>query len=214
MMSDFLFGKLVSLREEDFLTVSFGYLLQKDTTLKSDYLRLLGIRNTKKCKITLQPRYGARLEDRPDMEIRGPDIIVFQENKVQSTESRRQLKRYAKRLNSYAEKRRLLVYMTKDYAESRLWQDKEKYPVDSIFLRWEQIAPLLKRGKHFPGNYAWLRQEVYNFLEERNMIPSKPLNVNTINRYWHVFEPERRNVSMSLGHLPLAFSVAPRLSES
>src|SRR5690349_20865713 len=110
-----LYSRLPSLREEDFLTVTFGHLLQEDKRLKSDYLRFLGVPNPNKCLVKIHRQYGAAFEDRPDMEISGPDTIAFQENKIHSLESRNQLERYAKRLNNRREKYKLLVYMSKRF---------------------------------------------------------------------------------------------------
>lgn len=194
-MNDSFLAKLISLREEDFLTVSFGYLLQQDKQFKSDYLAMLGIKNASTCRVTLQPRYGLRYEDRPDIEIRGRDLIVFQENKVQSMESRDQLARYARRLKARVEKRKVLVYMSKRYPESRLLEASYGEEVTPLFLQWERVALLLQNSRGSDEKVKWLRQELYAFLKEKNMIPPSALRTETLNKYWPVFEPQRTTLS-------------------
>jgi hypothetical protein len=67
--------------------------------------------------------------------MRRHDTLIFQENKIQSTEERNQLKRYASRLKEAPEKNKLLVYMSKYWAEPRLRE--AAYGVPIKFMRWD-----------------------------------------------------------------------------
>lgn len=63
------------------------------------------------------------------------------------------------------------LFLSKYHPEPRLLQERDEYPVQSLFLRWERVAPLLHYGHGFEGEYEWLRQELYIFLEEKGFSP-------------------------------------------
>ena len=192
MAEESILSKLVSLREEDFLTAVFACLLDRDRKFRIDYLRALGVKNIHGLKVAIQRSYGENNEDRPDLEMRGHNTLIFQENKIQSTEERNQLKRYASRLKKAPEKNKRLVYMSKYLAEPRLRE--EKYGVPVKFMRWDEVGRILSAKISAHDRNKWLRTELLSFLKEREMIQPPALNLTKLNHHWRVFEPQRKSL--------------------
>jgi len=85
--------------------------------------------------------------------------------------------------------------MTKNAPESKITAVEYK---DIICVQWNLVARLLKeslsRLNSADNRSRWLREEIYNFLEESDMAPPNPINPKVIDRLWPSFEPQRQTL--------------------
>ena len=186
MSAESFFSRLVSLREEDFLTRLLEYLFNTESAFRSAYLKRLGFSKARRFRAEAQRSYGVFQEDKPDLTIKGPHTLIFQENKIDAPEGRKQLQRYAKRLASRTTKRKLLVCLARNPPRNA----KPIYQVKFRSLSWHEVAGIVKKT---PGN-SWVMAEFYKFLEEYDMAPPIGINPGRLKRSWKHFEPERQGL--------------------
>lgn len=186
MSAESFFARLVSLREEDFLTRLLEYLFNTESTFRSNYLKRLGFSKARRFRAEAQRPYGISNEDKPDLTIKGPHTLIFQENKIDSPEGRNQLRRYAKRLASRTTKRKFLVYLARN-------PPRDAKPISNIKvqpLSWHEVAGIARKT----AGTSWVMGEFYKFLEEYDMAPPIGINPGRLKRSWKHFEPERQSI--------------------
>jgi hypothetical protein len=168
--------------EENFLTAAFAYLLSLDQNLLRKYVKLIlpRTRIPSELDVGVQTPYQSGVVD---IDIFGKDIALFQENKIEAQEGHDQLKRYASELSKREEKHRLLIYLTVDPEKGKP-RVLQGIPVKSLL--WRDVADFLKEH-HSQGMAKLVRDEVYHFLEVKNMILPQMLNVSKLTVRWKGF---------------------------
>lgn len=179
---------------EDFTTETFTGILNYAPQLLNDFsILFLGL-SPDNFTVRTQVKYSL-LNDRDcivDMVIEGENQICFIENKVHSMEGHRQLLRYSKVLDIFAQQQKItyLVYCTKN--------SEEKFHTSHRFkqIRWFEIAKFLEsRSKNSP-----VEQDFLNFLKRKKM--SQNLTITTRDTF--VIENLFDTVALIQGHLERA----------
>jgi hypothetical protein len=145
---------------EDFTTEVFASILENDEEIRKKFTsEILGL-SCDDFKIETQKNYSLDMGERAviDIVLRGKEVIVFIENKVESSEGVNQLEKYSRVLDGltgYTEK--CLFYCTKYY------DPKENRRPNFKQYRWYDVAKIMASSDDY------LAREFYSFLKSNNM---------------------------------------------
>ena len=85
--------------DEDFLTAAFAYFLHNNPKVLKKYVRWLGFSPPSRMTLSIHRAYGKARDRIIDMEIAGgKNLILFQENKAESKDTRDQRSRFCRHL--------------------------------------------------------------------------------------------------------------------
>lgn len=168
---------------EDYLTEIISFVLNRDLELFNNFLNHFKIVNYQvesyeiTTQITLKKLKGHSTDSRPDMAIFLEDKAVFFENKVNSKEGYKQLKRYAEHLCDLSDEKKTLVYLTKHYDiknQKKIFEDCDS-EIDFIQIRWYKIYRFFKKYKSDPIIF-----ELLLFMKQNNLSMNNQFNPSDI----------------------------------
>ncbi len=135
---------------EDFTTEAFAGVLRNNETIRNDFLEKIGLLINVPYEIKTQQFYKLKGDNncRIDLVIESATTICFIENKVDSSEQKKQLSRYIKVLDEFKAKKikikTKLVYCTK-------YNDTKEFTKHGFqHIRWYQIAKFLPSETNQP----------------------------------------------------------------
>jgi len=174
---------------EDYLTELFAYCLDKDIDLLNNFFSHFGLytSNTDNCMVSTQFELKGlknhHCNSRPDMAMFMDDATIFFENKINSGEGVNQLQRYAEHLNEIKNKKKTLVYLTRDFdkKDSKEILKNCNSEIDFIQLRWFQVFNFLKQYKSEP-----IILELLTFLKQINLSMNNqftPIDLLTLSNF-------------------------------
>lgn len=180
---------------EDFTTEAFIGILNLNPTIKKDFIEKFLKLPPDRYVVRTQGFYPLE-EDNDnyvDVVIESEKLLCFIENKVESSEGIRQLKRYSKVLDGYKSKGKQtrLFYCTKYHVEKTLDPDNHHL----ILTRWYKIAEFLRSYQS-----KTLVNDFLNFLKEQKM--SQELTITSID--FVTFENLQKTTSLVLEYLERA----------
>ncbi len=148
---------------EDFTTEAFVGLLKLEPKIRVSFLKEILKIDLDNVTIRTQVHYPLKSDDGciVDVVIEGNKFLCFIENKVNSKEGKRQLKRYGEVLTRYKEDR---GYDTKLFYCTKYHDPKSYEGHDFKQIRWFEIADHLAKSEG-----STMVQEFYTFLKTHNM---------------------------------------------
>ncbi len=180
-----LFGSLsrwASSQQENFLTESFARLIEilRDTVPDTfaDLISFItngavDIAGEQSPEVTISTQVSADDSNYPDLEIKGPDLLIWVEVKDASPMNPDQLARYSKLLEARSVEQKSLVFL------SRSTSELPDVPLLAKPLSWTAIAEWLREAEDWDETRAelpvasFVTREFYEFLEEKGMAVEK-----------------------------------------
>tara|TARA_Y100000768_G_C23971699_1_gene680879 strand:- start:623 stop:1705 length:1083 start_codon:yes stop_codon:yes gene_type:complete len=168
---------------EDYLTEIISFVLSSDLEILNDFLIQFGIveNQIETYNITTQlvlKRINNHTSDsRPDMAIFLENKAIFFENKINSKEGFKQLKRYAEHLDQITDEKKTLVYLTKHYDlknPEKIFTDC-KSDIELIQIRWHKIYGFFTKYKSDPIVF-----ELLLFMKQINLSMNNQFNPSDI----------------------------------
>lgn len=174
--------------DEDFLTAAFAHFLHNNPKVLKKYVRWLGFSPPSRMTLSIQKAYGKARDRIIDMEIAGgKNLILFQENKTESRDTRDQRSSYTKILSEMNETAKVLIYATKNRESQKF---KRRSNVRFKHIRWHEIASFLSTLS-LTEHAGWMRNELCQYLEEKNMASQRALDISKLNTGWRMFVPQK-----------------------
>lgn len=177
---------------EDYLTEILKFVLSRDIDLLNHFLNYFSIIDNKidefeiTSQLSLKKINNHSTDSRPDMAIFLEEKSIFFENKVNSKEGYKQLKRYAEQLEEIADGKKTLVYITKHYDfknPEEIFGDCIK-EIEFISLRWYMVYRFLKLYKADPIIFELLIFMKQNDLSMNNQF--NPSDIITLTNFTNV----------------------------
>lgn len=168
---------------EDYLTEIISFVLNNDLEIMNDFLTQFGIIEKRiesydiTTQLVLKKINNHSSDSRPDMAIFLEKKAIFFENKINSKEGFKQLKRYAEHLDQITDEEKTLVYLTKHYD----LKDPEKIfmdyinDIEFIQIRWHKIYRFFKKYKSDPIVF-----ELLLFMKQINLSMNNQFNPSDI----------------------------------
>jgi hypothetical protein len=168
---------------EDYLTEIISFVLIRDLNILNDFLTEFGITEYRvdsfdiTTQLVLKKIKKHTSDSRPDMAIFLDNKAIFFENKINSKEGFKQLKRYAEHLDNISDEKKTLVYITKHFdlkSPENIFGDCVDQ-IDFIQIRWYKIYRFLKRYKSDPIIF-----ELLLFMKQNNLSMNNQFNPSDI----------------------------------
>lgn len=137
-------------------------------------------------QLTLKKLKTHNTDSRPDMAIFLEKKIIFFENKVNSKEGYKQLKRYAEHLENITNEKKTLVYITKhfDLKDSKQIFKDCTSKINFIQIRWYKIYRFFRKYKSDPIIFELLVFMKQNKLSMNNQF--NPADIITLTNFTNV----------------------------
>lgn len=156
---------------ENFLIEIFAFCLINDPRFQRSFLALFTNSSFADDGLTIVTQKHFEGYGRPDIEIRGKDVTIFIECKVESSERKGQLAKYLSLLRKDRARNRNFVYLTKYYEP----KDFEKDVVNITQLRWIDVYKSINETNREITN------ELKTFLKENHMEDVKNFSMQDLN---------------------------------
>lgn len=168
---------------EDYLTEIISFVLNSDLDLFNEFLIHFEIIENRiesyeiNTQLVLKKINKHTSDSRPDMAIFLEKKAIFFENKINSKEGFKQLKRYAEHLDKITDEKKTLVYLTKHYDlknPEKIFADC-KSEIEFIQIRWHKIYRFFKKYKSDPIVF-----ELLLFMKQINLSMNNQFNPSDI----------------------------------
>lgn len=177
---------------EDYLTEIISFVLSRDIDLFNNFLNHFQITDYQvdtfdiSTQLVLKKLKNHNTDSRPDIAVFLEEKAIFFENKVNSKEGYKQLKRYAQHLDNITDANKTLVYITKHYDiknPENIFKDCNN-KIDFIPLRWYKVYRFFKAYKSDPIVFELLLFMKQNNLSMNNQF--KPSDIITLSNFTNV----------------------------
>lgn len=168
---------------EDYLTEIISFVLNSYLDLFNDFLIHFGIIENRvesygiTTQLVLKKINKHSSDSRPDMAIFLEKKVIFFENKINSKEGFKQLKRYAEHLDKITDEKKTLVYLTKHFDlknPKNIFLDCNDH-IDFIQIRWHKTYRFFKKHKSNPVVF-----ELLLFMKQINLSMNNQFNPSDI----------------------------------
>jgi len=169
-------------QKENQFTEALAYILSRDKILLNRFLKYCFNIQISKPIIKTQASYNLEnRKQRPDMEIRGDDTLIFIENKVNSGLNTRQIEKYLAILKNNDVKKYKLMILTKNVEDNISRTIRNNHIIQK---RWMDLYGLFQKYlSHNKSKVQFLLEDFLEFMERENMKPFETLKKDELDSW-------------------------------